>query len=259
MFGRKKRLERAGNVRIDEIGGSGRNGWNGMWGPEVIHQHCTPRIKRGDQVLDLCSGYGRASIPLAMNGARVTLVDKDEKALESAEEVFLRSGLRSRLERTVQADARSVTPQMLGRRFRAIVVSDGIHHMPKPKAIRLVSKLPDFLSRKGGVVYVNGPSKQCFTYDSVRASCRRIGPDTFEQMCSCSGEPKLEPLSFYGPGDMEIYLEERGGTVIHARDRRVSRHNSSAVRDVVVEFKRRPRKKGRRRFRVKLPRLRRKG
>ena len=62
-----RELLKSTKYRMDEIAGEGEAGWNLAWGPEVIHRILLPEVKPGDRVLDLCSGAGRASIPLAMS------------------------------------------------------------------------------------------------------------------------------------------------------------------------------------------------
>ncbi len=62
-------------------------------------------VESGDSILDLCCGYGRLAVPLAMAGYRVTGVDISSTALDQLKSAAEENSVRIR---AVQADMRSL-------------------------------------------------------------------------------------------------------------------------------------------------------
>ena len=63
------------------------------------------RLKEGNEVLDLCCGQGRISIPMALNGIKVTGLDYSNELLSIARSKASESGVEIN---TVEADMRDI-------------------------------------------------------------------------------------------------------------------------------------------------------
>lgn len=217
-------LYRVKNRDIDCIAGGGFSGWEGEWGEESLHQFVVPEINIDDEVLDLCCGEGRATVPLAMMGAKITLIDRDEKALGYAQEGYRESGLGKRLTRAVSTD---VMDFMTGttKKYDVVVAQYAVTHMRKSTGLDFISKLPGLLKDSGGYIVVNAPSVFSWLYETLREYGTKIEKETYEEYCSCSGEVKLEPHPFYNPGEIVTILRQHGGEILFSKDVEVSSGN----------------------------------
>jgi SAM-dependent methyltransferase len=225
--------------RFDDIAGNVDDveGWNLDWGQEVIYKHLLPQVKPGDRVLDLCSGYGRVSLPLAMMGAKVVLVDLDQGDTDYAKELYAKAMMASRLQQIINGDVNLLNPGKIGK-FKFVVACDATNHMLKTKAAEFIAKLPSFLQNGQSFIYVNVPSRSSAEYDLSRKGIvgNRVELDTYEEWCGCSGEPKLEPIPYFTPGEAELILRSRGATIISNKETEVSCYSGNFSREIIASF-----------------------
>ena len=174
--GPERRLISGKGKNMDGIAGQGSYDWDEKEGQEIILKHVVSRVGPNDKVVDLGSGYGRASIPLAMRGAKVIAVDQDSERLKEGDEIRKKAG--ARRSTNIQADIRGVVRKTIKGGVRAVIASDALNHLPKKDADQVIDNLPKLLNtRKGGVVYVNAPATDSplFQYPEYHGG-ERVGP-----------------------------------------------------------------------------------
>ena len=199
---------------IDFIAGNGGCHWEERWGLEQIHRYVAPLVREGDQVLDLGSGFGRSSLPLAFKGAEVTALDSDPESLSFCREQFSLAGLPVK---TIEGRVEDLCEGKISLRngFNFVVAVDVLTHLRKKKAVKTISRLPKFLKKKG-VLVVNYPSTLSWSYHSFRDYNPKVEPYTYLNWCDCSGVPRHEPFSFFEPGEVENMVKKMGGQVLAA-------------------------------------------
>jgi len=196
----------------DGVLGDGGDGgqWNLCWGSQLIHRFLLPGLKPESRVLDLCSGWGRASLCFALHGSHLTLVDHDPSIVQEADEFS--SGLTDHTHWVItdasEYLAHAVHP------FDRIVLLDGTVHCLKRQNIETISRACELLA-PGGIIYVDGPSSQDSHFEYFRDHYDPVDVDTFEDLCGCSGDIKLEPFCFFHPGELPLLLLQRGLEIIY--------------------------------------------
>ena len=206
------------NHEIEYLVSGNNEGWSFRLGQEVIHRYLLPQVNPGDRVLDLCSGWGRVSIPFIFKGARVVMIDGNERTLDDAKGILNRAGFSSQLENTINLDVKNLNQQKDIGKFKFITACNAITHMKKLEAVDFISTLPLFLESGGSYVYVDVPSKLTKIYEtSLKDNSSKIDLDTFEKWCGCSGVIKKEPICFFLPGEAESILINNGGKIIYNR------------------------------------------
>lgn len=192
--------------------------WNELCGPEMVHKYLLQEVKLNDRVLDLYSGYGRSSIPLLLAGGKLTLVDNSKVALEKGIGLIQEAKMIDQLENVLIQDVKDLCNKKDLGKFRFVIATDAIVHILKSDAFDFVKELPGYLEKSGGFIYINVPSKLSDTYENAVQNLKRIDNlDTYEDYCGCSGEEKLEPISFYLPGELESVFKNCGGEIIEAK------------------------------------------
>lgn len=221
--------------RIDSFAGDGSDGWNTNWGQEVIHKYLLPQVKPGDRVLDLCSGYGRASIPLVLKGAKVVLVDRDQEATDYAQKLLTQAKLTKRLETILNTDATKLDPKEVGR-FKFVIACCATTHMIKTKAAEFIGRLPLFLQAGTAYIYVDVPSRSSIEYDLNRNGDygNRVDLDTYEEWCGCSGVEQMEPVPYFTPGEAEMILKNHNGSILSNKESEATPGNFN--REIITRF-----------------------
>jgi 16S rRNA G966 N2-methylase RsmD len=222
------------NQEIGSLVSGNGEGWDFNLGQEVIHRYLLPQVNQGDRVLDLGSGWGRASIPFIFKGAQVVMVDKNKRALDDAKGILNRAGFSSQLEKAVNLDVKDLNQENIGGKFKFIVACNAVTHMKKLEAVDFISRLPLFLENGVSYVYVDVPSKLTKSYETIQENSQRIDLDTFQILCGCSGVVKKEPFSFFIPGEAESILINHGGKIISNRPLAVT--ENSANIEIIARF-----------------------
>jgi len=235
------RLINAKGKSIDGISASGEYGWDEINGQEIITRLVVPRVNPVDRVADVGSGWGRASMPLAVRGAKVVAIDNCPASLKEGDEIRAQAGARRAT--NVLADLRTLTRRQIGGGVRAVIASDALNHLEKAEADAVIDNLPDLLNRKrGGVVYVNAPSTDSMLFQKPEdCGGKRVDARTVKVWCDCSGELREENVPFFQPGEIEARLALKGGQIMGTN--RLERNGDGVLNEVVAWFK--PRKKGR--------------
>ena len=220
---------------LDEIGGGGEQGWTESWGQELVVKHIIPRLEKDDIVIDLCSGYGRGSMPFSMRDTKVVAVDFSGKNITEGDEMRKMAGARS-AERIVK-DIKDLNNDDLDEEATIIIASDALIHFSKREADEIINNIPNLLkSNKRGLVYINVPSTESFLYlDPTCFGAEKFDERTLILECECTGELKEEFIPFYSRGELQAMLALQGANIIASND--IERYQGSILHEVVAEFK----------------------
>jgi len=237
--GPERRLINAKGKSFDQISASNEFGWDVINGQEIITRLVVPRVNPNDRVADVGSGCGRASMPMAVRGAKVVAVDNCHASLKEGDEIRTQAGARRAT--NVLADLRTLTRRQIGGGVRAVIASDSLNHLEKAEADAVIDNLPNLLNRKrGGVVYVNAPSTDSLLFIEPKYfGATRVDPRTVKIWCDCSGEYRKEYVPFFQPGEIEARLALKGGQILGTN--RLEIDGGGVLHEVVAWFK--PRKK----------------
>lgn len=220
---------------LDWIGGGGDRGWREEWGQEIIEREIVPCIHPGDKVVDLAGGEGRASMSMAMRGARVVVVDNDSSRLGEGDDIRKNAGAKRTT--NIVSDIREINRNSIGGGVSVVIASDALNHLAKEEADLVIDQLPGLLNRRrGGFVYVNAPATDGPMFQEPEYfGAERIGPKTLQVVCGCSGELKQEVIPFYERGEIEARLALLGGNIV--RTNLIERNNGGVLHEVVAEFR----------------------
>ena len=202
-------------LNIDLFAGGGGYGWEDSWCYPEMHRYLLPLVGKDDAVLDLGAGVGRSAFPFALMGAKVTLVDRDYDALAEASGIYTKAGIEDRIV-DCGLDIETFLSQNR-RRYKFVILSETLTHMPKSQGIKIFIEALEHCS---GYIFVSIPSTFSWVYEHYRDACYDCPePGTYLDMCGCSGVEKIEPFSFYHPGELESLVVGRGGRIICAESR----------------------------------------
>lgn len=207
---------KAKSLKMDLFAGGGGCGWEDSWCYPQMHQHLLPLVQRDDSVLDLGAGIGRSAFPFALMGAQVTLVDRDYDALAEASGIYIQAGIEDRIVDCGLDIEKFLSQNRL--RYKFVILSETLTHMPKSQGVKVFREALEHCS---GYIFVSAPSTFSWVYECYREGgydCPE--PGTFLDMCGCSGVEKIEPFSFYQPGELESIVVGRGGHIICAESRK---------------------------------------
>lgn len=180
-------------------------GWHSSWGNPEIYSYFLPRIKEGQRVFDLGCGTGRNLHRLYFAGAEVVGVDSCEFIYSLGEEIRAEAGVDYPV---IRMDAWEYLKDH-GKGFDYIFAVDMLLHQKKSQAIARLGEIVEVM-KPGALLYINAPSTESYDYELAQSMFPELEKDTFEMECGCSGEPKLEPVCFFYPGELELHLARLG-------------------------------------------------
>jgi len=184
---------------------AGASSWHFSWGNPEIYTYFLPRIKEGQRILDLGCGTGRNLHRLYFAGAEVVGVDNCEFIYNLGEEIRTEAGVSYSV---IKMDAWKYLKEQ-GEKFDYIFAVDMLLHQKKSEAICKLGEIVEVM-KPGSLLYVNAPSTESYDFELAKSVFPELEKDTFEMECGCSGEPKLEPVCFFYPGELELHLARLG-------------------------------------------------
>ncbi len=155
----------------------------------------------GLNVIEIGAGSGTNGALAAKRGARVTVLDYSEKALERARDLFTANGLSARFERQ---DALALPEELLG--TYDISMSFGLTEHFSGDRRMSINKAHFDLLKEGGVAFIAVPHKYNPPYRIFKFLAERLGQwgvgeeypysrKEFKELCACMG---VEEYSFFG-------------------------------------------------------------
>ncbi|MGY2129707.1 class I SAM-dependent methyltransferase [Blastococcus sp. SYSU DS0617] len=168
------------------------------------------------RVIDVGGGDGADSLPLAVRGHDVTVLDFAPDLLAQAERAAEARGLTGRV-RVVHADLDDLVRGELPAdvdlgAFDVVLCHNVLHYRADvPATVRFVASL----ARPGGVVSVMAPNP---AMDVLSAAIRRMDPARARAVLdspTVHGETFDHPMRRLGADEVEQALAEAGGTVEH--------------------------------------------
>jgi 2-polyprenyl-3-methyl-5-hydroxy-6-metoxy-1,4-benzoquinol methylase len=126
------------------------------------------------QVIEIGAGAGTVGALMAQDGARVTILDYSDLALDRAREFYGRHGLAAEY---VNVDALELPPEWLGR--FDIAMSFGLaEHFAGANRRKIIQAHLDVL-RPGGLTFISVPNKYCPPYRLFKFVAQRAGKWAF--------------------------------------------------------------------------------
>lgn len=123
--------------------------WNVFWGSPLIFQHILTKLPPKAKVLDVCSAWGRGTIPLGLYGHHLTLVDKNRQHLEMAAEYAKTLQISCEC---LAIDVDDLKLALPAESFDAVIILEGIAHFDKLKVPRLLESASTMV-KPGGLLY----------------------------------------------------------------------------------------------------------
>lgn len=215
---------------IDYFGSRGYDeGWSDVWCYPQIYMYLLPHLKPKDKVLDVGFGTGRSSFPFAIHGADVYCIEPNDEWIAEAAYTYARAGLNFNL--VSMKDALSYLKDSEDI-YEFVILSEILTHCLRSEAVQIVDAS---INHCGKYFFVTVPSvlSPSFQYHQTD-NYGEPEPLSFLEECCCSGQPKIEPISYYFPGEIESIIVARGGKIIAAEQHQNSQGGVAWV--IVAEF-----------------------
>ena len=201
----------ASGLKIDLFAGEGSLGWNDGWCYPQMHKYLLPLVDKTDSVLDIGAGIGRSAFPFGLKGCKTFFVEPDFDALAEADSIYQQAGIAFDLE-----SLRPAIEYLDGcqKKFDVVILSETLTHIVKSEGIEIISKAINHCNK---YMFIAVPSTFSWSFDAHKES--NYGspePCTYLDECGCSGQNKIEPFSYYYPGEIEALIVSMGGHIIAA-------------------------------------------
>ncbi len=163
-----------------------------------IYERLLPADLTGKTVMDVGGGAGMMTVTCARKGARVTLLDAEASALNTARHFARREGVEERVS-AVHSDR--IPEEVLRQRFDIIIAKDIVEHIPDDQTF--IKQLAQ-CQKPGGLLLLSTQNSRSLTYliEGSYNKYRLNNPDW------CGWD--TTHLRFYTAGSLRTLLENAG-------------------------------------------------